>query len=61
MGLHNFGKAFMKQGMKHILGNGRKIRLWHEVWLGDCPLRIKYGRIYNICFQQDWEGKSPGS
>jgi hypothetical protein len=41
--------------MKHILGNDRKFRFWHEVWLGECPLRIKYERLYNICSQQNWE------
>jgi hypothetical protein len=38
-----------------MLGNDRKIRFWHEVWLGDCPLRIKYGRLFKICSQQEWE------
>jgi hypothetical protein len=31
--------------MKHILGDGIKIRFWQEVLLGECPLRIKYGKL----------------
>jgi hypothetical protein len=41
--------------MKHTLGDGKKIKFWHEVWLGECPLRVKYGRLFNICHQQEWE------
>jgi hypothetical protein len=38
-------KAYCQRGMKYI----------HEVWLGECPLRIKYGKLFNICHQQEWE------
>jgi hypothetical protein len=41
--------------MKYIVGNGNKIRFWHEVWLRECPLRIRYEKLYNICKQQFWE------
>jgi hypothetical protein len=41
--------------MKHILGDGKRIRFWHEVWLDEFTLRIKYGKLFNICNQQDWE------
>jgi hypothetical protein len=58
--LHNSKKGFMKlnfivRGMKHILGDGKRIRFWHEVWLDECTLRIKYEKLFNICNQQDWE------
>jgi hypothetical protein len=33
---HTCGK-----GMKYILGNGKKIKFWYEVWLEECPLRIR--------------------
>jgi hypothetical protein len=51
-GLHEV-ISFCQRGMKHILGNGRKNRFCHEVWLSECPLRIKYGRLYDICSQQE--------
>jgi hypothetical protein len=53
-GLHE-AKPFCQRGLKHILGDGKKIRFWHEVWLGDCPPKIKYGRLFSICSQQEWE------
>jgi hypothetical protein len=48
-------KFYYQKGIKHILGDGNKIRFWHEVWLGECTLRIKYGKLFNICHQQEWE------
>jgi hypothetical protein len=36
-GLHAI-KYTCLQGLKYILGNGKKIRLWYDVWLGECPL-----------------------
>jgi hypothetical protein len=51
----NKAKNIVRGGMKYIHGNGRKIIFWHEVWLGECPLRIKYVKLYNICNQQEWE------
>jgi hypothetical protein len=49
-GLHE-AKPYCQRGMKHILGNGKKIRFWQEVWLRECPLRIKYEILFNICNQ----------
>jgi hypothetical protein len=23
--------------------------------MGECPFRIKYGKLFNICYQQEWE------
>jgi hypothetical protein len=41
--------------MKYIIGNENKARFWHEVWLGDCPLNIRFSKLYIICDQQAWE------
>jgi hypothetical protein len=32
-----------------------KIKFWHEVWIGECPFRIKHGRLFSICNQKEWE------
>jgi hypothetical protein len=53
-GLHEV-KPTCQRGMKYIIGNGNKARLWHEVWLGDCPLIIRFSKLYSICDQQAWE------
>jgi hypothetical protein len=37
--------------MKYILGDGKRIRFWYEVWLGECPLRVKCSKLFNICNQ----------
>jgi hypothetical protein len=53
-GLHE-AKKFCQGGMKYILGDGKRIRFWHEVWLGECPLRIRFSKMFSICNQQEWE------
>jgi hypothetical protein len=53
-GFHE-AKKFCQRGMKYILGDGKRIRFWHEVWLGECPLRIRFNKMFSICNQQEWE------
>jgi hypothetical protein len=48
-------KYTCQKGLKYVLGNGRKIKLWHEVWLGECPLKIMFSRLFNICKHKNWE------
>jgi hypothetical protein len=43
---HNSGN-----GWKYVVGKGNKARFWHEVWLGECPLRIRFNKIFSICKQ----------
>jgi hypothetical protein len=38
----------------YILGNGKKIRFWHDVWIGGCPLKIAFSNIFEISNQQEW-------
>jgi hypothetical protein len=39
----------MFRGLKYKLGNGKKARFWHEVWLGECLLKIAFPYIFKIC------------
>jgi hypothetical protein len=36
------------------VGNGKRVRFWHEAWLGDCPLKIRFQEIFVICNQKEW-------
>jgi hypothetical protein len=47
-GLHE-AKDICQSGLKYVVGNGGKPRLWHEVWLGECPLKIKFNKLFVIC------------
>jgi hypothetical protein len=47
-------KEWYKKGTKWRIGNGRKTKFWHDVWLEDCPLKNKFPRLFRICRQQDW-------
>lgn len=50
------GKAreWYERGAKWILGNGRKVRFWHDVWMGECPLKILFPRLFRIIRNLDW-------
>jgi len=49
-------------GVKWIVGNGRKIRFWEDIWLGNTSLAILYWPLYVINEQQGktvsdvWDG-----
>jgi hypothetical protein len=34
---------------------GEKVIFWHDVWLRDCPLKIKFTSLFCIWKQQNWE------
>jgi hypothetical protein len=53
-GLHE-AKHICQSGLKYVVGNGKKPRFWHEVWMGECPLRIRFNKLFMICRQQNWE------
>jgi hypothetical protein len=36
------------------VGNEKKIRFWHETWVGECPLKIRFQEIFVICNQKEW-------
>jgi hypothetical protein len=60
-GGHSSGKVFMRQNiyvrvdLNMWWGNGKKTRFWHEVCLGECPLKIRFNKLFEICKQQNWE------
>jgi exonuclease III len=47
-------KDWYERGLKWKIGNGKKIRFWHDVWLKDCPLKVSFPRLFKISRQQDW-------
>lgn len=38
--------------VKISVGNGRSIRFWHDVWVGDAALHSVFPRIFNVCSQK---------
>lgn len=54
VGASSFFKGFMraaqaaKMGYKWKIGNGRKIRLWEDNWLGSSSLAIQFYPLYRI-------------
>lgn len=41
------GKAreWYERGTRWKLGNGKRIRFWHDVWLGTCPLNLRFPKV----------------
>jgi hypothetical protein len=42
------------RGLKYVVRNGKKARFWLDVWLGECPLKIRFPILYDACLQQTW-------
>lgn len=34
------------------MGDGDRTRFWEDVWLGTCPIRIKFYNLFRICNHQ---------
>jgi hypothetical protein len=34
---------------------GQQTRLWHDYWLGDCPLKVRFHNLYQIAVNPDIE------
>lgn len=47
-------KEWCSRGLAYVLGNGKKICFWHDVWIEGCPLKICFPNLFDICNQQDW-------
>jgi hypothetical protein len=41
------------RGLTYILWNGNKIRFWLDVWVGNCPLKVAFPRLFEICNHQE--------
>jgi hypothetical protein len=42
------------RGFRYIIGDCNKARFWHDLWLGNCPFKIRFPHIFEVCNQQDW-------
>lgn len=51
-GLHEV-KGWYERGIGWKLGNGRRVRFWHDVRCGECPLKTAFPRLFNINQQLD--------
>jgi len=64
-GASNFFKGFMwaaqaaKMGYRWKVGNGRKLRLWEDNWLGSSSLAIQFWPLYRIFNEKCWPIGSP--
>uniref|UniRef100_A0A0A8YMZ7 Reverse transcriptase zinc-binding domain-containing protein n=1 Tax=Arundo donax TaxID=35708 RepID=A0A0A8YMZ7_ARUDO len=47
-GLHKV-KHLFKWGASYIVGNGKCISFWDDIWIGHTPLRVQFTRLYQIC------------
>jgi hypothetical protein len=40
------------RGMRYIIGNGKSVSFWLDVWLGEKPLCLSYPCQYDLCSKQ---------
>lgn len=47
-GLHAVKEHFHR-GAKYKLGNGKRIKFWTDVWIGEVPLKVRFQNLFKIC------------
>jgi hypothetical protein len=48
-------RFWYQKGRKMEVRGGHQTRLWHDCWLGDCPLKVRFHKLYQIAVDQDLE------
>jgi hypothetical protein len=46
-------KLLFKWGAIHKVGNGKAMKFWIDVWLGEVPLKISYCELFVISSDPD--------
>jgi hypothetical protein len=36
------------RSVRYTVGNGLKIRFWHDLWCGDQPLKVTFSELFSI-------------
>ncbi|XP_024636614.1 uncharacterized protein [Medicago truncatula] len=39
---------WFEDNTRRIMGDGRDILFWHDIWVGEIPLKIKFPRLYEL-------------
>jgi hypothetical protein len=42
------------RGIVYLIGDRKKARIWMDVWIGNCALRVHFPELFEICNQQEW-------
>ena len=52
-GVTNFPttRDMLRSHIKRIVGNGTNTYFWHEIWLGEAPLKTRFPRLFSITKQ----------
>ena len=38
---------------RRVVGNGRRTLFWHDIWVGDVPLKLKFPRIFDLSVHKE--------
>ena len=39
--------------VRKVLGNGRGTLFWHDIWVGEFPLKIKFPRLFDLALNKE--------
>lgn len=40
---------YYSRGRRMVVSSGKQTRYWEDTWLDDCPLKVRFYELYNIC------------
>lgn len=44
---------WFKGRLERLLGDGKEISFWEDVWVGAVPLKSKFPRLFHLCLDKD--------
>ena len=39
--------------LRRMVGDGRNTLFWYDTWIGDCPLRLKFPRLFDLALEKE--------
>lgn len=45
--------CWFENNTRRVLGNGRSTFFWHDIWVGDIPLKLKYPRLFDLSVDKE--------
>lgn len=45
---------WFEDNIRRVVGDGRDALFWHDIWVGDIPLKIKFPRLFELSVDKEW-------
>jgi len=46
--------VWFDDNIRRVIGDGRNTLFWHDNWVGDTPLRVKFPRLFDLAVSKEY-------